>query len=273
MQLISSYCLSHDLESSELYLSLGDKGRIPGLAFCGSLPELFLVPDPYFLLRKGYEAMRQVVVEHTIAWEQRIPIAFWRGGIACGPIPDPAVGWRSLPRVQLCMLGRDHPDLIDAGLSGVSQMDGYHIKSAEEVRATGLMRPWVPDPEVLKCKYQIDIDGNSNSWPGLFQKLLTGNPVLKVASPYGYRQWYYDRLDPWHNFVPVASDRSDLVEKILWLRSHDDEARRIGEAGKQLADALDYRGEISRAGSTIDDALRHFRTPRAASLMRDGESV
>jgi hypothetical protein len=263
MQLLTAYCLSHAPAPSELYLNLGDGGHVPGLAFCENRPEFFLVPDELFLSRKGYEGMRQVVLRHSVAWDQRIPIAFWRGS-AGGRLPNRALGWRSLPRIQLCMLGREHPDLIDAGLSGVSQW----IDSEEDVRATGLMRPYVPDPEAVKYKYQIDIDGNVNSWPGTFQKLLTGNPVVKVASPDGYRQWYYDRLEPWRNFVPVASDMSDLAEKILWLRSHDDDARRIGEAGKQLADALDYRGEILRAGRTIEDALRHFRRDSTAGRDR-----
>ena len=54
------------------------------------------------------------------------------------------------------------------------------------------MRPYVPMTDFNKYKYQIDIDGNTNAWPGLFQKLLTGSPVLKVASPYGFRQWLYE---------------------------------------------------------------------------------
>ena len=60
------------------------------------------------------------------------------------------------------------------------------------------MRDYVPEIAFPAYKFQIDIDGNTNSWPGLFQKLLTGSAILKVASPYGYRQWYYDRLRPWH---------------------------------------------------------------------------
>jgi hypothetical protein len=261
MQLLTAYNLSHAPKASELYLNLGDGGHVPGLAFCENRPGFFLVPDPIFLSRKGYEDTRQMIIKHSIAWDQRIPIAFWRGATG-GRLTNPALGWCSLPRVQLCMLGREHPDLIDAGISKLAQLHVYGIESEGEVRDTGLMRPYVRDPETLRYKYQIDIDGNTNSWPGLFQKLLTGNPVLKVASPHGYRQWYYDRLEPWRNFVPVASDMSDLVENILWLRSHDDEARRIGEAGKQLADALDYRGEILRAGRTIDEALCHFRRDR-----------
>ena len=55
----------------------------------------------------------------------------------------------------------------------------------------------------------------SNSWSGLFTKLLTGSTVLKVESPMGFRQWYYDRLKPFEHYVPV---RPDLAEHpCLWI--------------------------------------------------------
>jgi hypothetical protein len=252
LSLLTAYCLDDACESGELFINIGDHAYIPGLAFSESRPNYFLVPDVVFLETGGYEKTRKKLAESHIAWGQRAPIAFWRGATT-GYRSKPALGWRSLPRVCLCAIAQEHSDLIDAGISGVAQ--GV---SEEEVRAAGFMRPIVPIEEFAKYKFQIDIDGNSNSWPGLFQKLLTGNPVLKVASPHGYRQWYYDKLKPWVNFVPVSSDMSDLVEKVVWLRSHDDAARRIGEEGKKLADALDLRGEISRSGRTITAALRYF---------------
>ena len=48
----------------------------------------------------------------------------------------------------------------------------------------------------MRSRHLIDIDGWANSWSGLFQKLLSGSTVLKVASNKGFRQWYYDRLEP-----------------------------------------------------------------------------
>jgi SAM-dependent methyltransferase len=131
------------------------------------------------------------------------------------------------------------------------------------------MANFIPVNEFNRFKYQIDIDGNSNSWPGLFQKLLTGSPVLKVTSPYGFRQWYYDRLKPWVNFVPVAADMSDLVEKVKWLKAHDDAARQIGKRGRALAESLDYPGELKRAGRTINAALRYF-SGRPEAVLRFG---
>ena len=105
-------------------------------------------------------------------------------------------------------------------------------------------------------KYQIDIDGNTNAWSALFQKLLSGSAVLKVASPGNFRQWYYDELIPWVNFVPVKSDMSDLVEKIHWLIEHDDEAMQIGVNGRKLASKLTYDEELNKALINIRKALK-----------------
>jgi hypothetical protein len=51
---------------------------------------------------------------------------------------------------------------------------------------------------------------------------------------------------------------SDLMDKISWLREHDDAARRIGENGRVLAMSLSYNGELRAAGRTISAAARYF---------------
>ncbi|MBV8399342.1 MAG: hypothetical protein JOZ17_11475, partial [Acetobacteraceae bacterium] len=105
-------------------------------------------------------------------------------------------------------------------------------------------------------KYQIDVDGNVCAWDGLFQKLLTGSPVLKVASEFGYSQWYYDDLKPWFNFVPIEADISDLIDKVKWLGHHDEEAQQIGARGRELALALDYETELARSAEAIAMAIQ-----------------
>jgi hypothetical protein len=104
-------------------------------------------------------------------------------------------------------------------------------------------------------KYQIDIDGYTNSWPGLFTKLLSGSPVLKILSPLGWRQWYYDRLKEWEHFVPVESPGDDLVEKVAWLRKNDDAAQRIGASGGALAQSMTFESEIVRGAEIIEAFL------------------
>ena len=93
----------------------------------------------------------------------------------------------------------------------------------------------------------------------LFTKLLTGCPVLKVASRRGLQQWYYDRLRPWINYIPVEAEMEDLADKVLWLRSNDDVARRIGAAGRDLADSLTDPREIAGSAAVFAAAIRAAR--------------
>jgi hypothetical protein len=255
LPLLASYRTYDRFSAGSLFVNLGDIGYVPGLAFCDSRPEYFLIPDALFVVSRGYASMRRQGRAETVSWDRRQPLGFWRGGTS-GRATDVALGWRSLPRVALCEISREHPEILDAGITHVGQMPD--AESEHELRITGIMRSVVPAAEFENYKYQIDIDGNTNSWPGLFQKLLTGSPVLKVGSLYGYRQWYYDRLRPWVNFVPVSGDMSDLLEKISWLRQHDDAARRIGENGMALAMSLTYEEELQAAGRTIAAAARFF---------------
>jgi len=103
----------------------------------------------------------------------------------------------------------------------------------------------------LNYKYQIDIDGFSSSWVGFFLKLLSGSPVLKVKSEFGYRQWYYRRLIPWVNYVPVATDLSDLVANVTILRSNAVLAESIGKMGRELALELTYEKQLEMGSAVI----------------------
>jgi hypothetical protein len=177
----------------------------------------------------------------------------------CDDGPAPARGLALPPRVRLCEIARDLP-LFDVALSNIVQFTDPAITA--EIEGSGLLRDHIPVRLFNRYRYHIDIDGNSNSWPGLFQKLLTGGPVLKVASARDYRQWYYDRLVPWENFVPVAADLSDLVENTVWLSQNDARAREIGARGKALAESLDFPGELTRCAPAISKAIESFAGPQ-----------
>jgi hypothetical protein len=127
----------------------------------------------------------------------------------------------------------------------------------DEIRDRGYMKPYVSSLEFQKFRYQIDIDGYTSAWSALFQKLATGSTVLKVGSRDGWRQWYYDKLVPWENYVPVDVEMGDLAEKTRWLIDHDEEAQRIGANGRALALSMTYDSQIRAAAETVADWMRH----------------
>jgi hypothetical protein len=257
MPLLARYHASGAPECGRLAVNLDDAGLIPGLAYCANRSAFFLIPDEVFLGTRGYKDLRDHYEIRSVPWKDRVPVAFWRGGNS----GHSRRGWRGLPRIMMCQLCSEFPAMFDVGISHAVPAD-----LAEPLKEGGLMREYVPLSEFTKYRYQIDIDGNSSAWASLFSKLLTGSPVLKIASPFGHRQWYYDRLRPWLNYVPVDSDMSDLVAKVRWLRDHDEAARAIGEQGQALALSLDYDGELKRAVFTVTAALRYFALRSESNL-------
>jgi hypothetical protein len=222
-------------------IELGDYTSTGAISFCASDKNSTLLPDTDFLSTRGYKSFTEDLRSAPL-WLDRINLCFWRGS-STGLITD---NWRNLPRIRLCAVASGRPDLFDVGVTDVVQFEPQE-EIERELRELGYLKPATPPTDFAKYRYTIDIDGNSNAWSSLFRKLLTGSPVLKVASPHGFRQWYYDALKPMKNFVPVAADLSDLVEKVEWLRENPATAEEIGQAGRALANSLTFEKEFTKA--------------------------
>jgi hypothetical protein len=251
MPLIIAFHQSRNFLAGVVFINLGDYADTNGMAFCSNRNRQILIPDTDFLESKGYINTRNHFELNEVPWELRRPVAFWRGnttGIRSGD------SWRTIPRIQLCEICSDPKisNLFDVGLSGLAQIPKAEQKS---LKASSLLRGYVPIFSSNQYKYQIDIDGNSNAWAGLFQKLLSKSTVLKIASPHRFQQWYYDRLIPWEHFVPVESEMGDLVEKTQWLIANDDKAMQIGQQGAEFACSLTYDKVISEALQKIRNAF------------------
>ncbi len=261
LPMIAAYVGSQEVVLGRVSLNIEDIGSQPGVAFCDFRPEFHVIPDPMFLGSDAYAAHKAHFTEKPVPWAERAPVAFWRGETTgwYGTDGNRIESWRDLPRIKLCRIARaaaaapGTEGLLDAAITGIVGLRDAEAQA--EMRALGLQGAHVPWSRFQRYRYQVDIDGNTNSWPGLFIKLCTGSPVLKVASPVGFRQWYYPRLVPWENYVPVKADMSDLLEKIAWLRAHDDAAERIGRAGQALAQSMTIESELRAATGIIRGAF------------------
>jgi hypothetical protein len=243
--------------AGRVWLNVGDMGSMPGLAYCDYRQGYDLLPDPVFMQTAAYADAKATYARNSVAWSSRKPIAFWRGQTTgwYSVRGDTIRNWDELPRVQLCRLAQSDAaqGLLDAGLSGLAQIPSEEHRQA--IRDEGLLKEYMHWSDFQQWKFQIDIDGNTNAWASMFTKLYSGSPILKVKSPLCFRQWYYDRLVPWENYVPVEADMSDLLEKITWLRGHDEHAWQIGENARRLAFSMTVKRETSRAIPTIRKAL------------------
>lgn len=252
LPLIKAFHSSQYFQQGQVFINLDDSADKPGLAFCSNRSDSILIPDVDFLNSCGYRQSSIDFATDPPSWEERLPIAFWRGtttGVRT------AMSWNSLPRLKLCEISNqvEYQSLFDVGVSSLAQTSKQEER---EIKAAGYIRNFVPLSSCNQYKFQIDIDGNTNAWSALFNKLLSGSVVLKVASPHHFCQWYYDELVPWVNYVPIKSDMSDLIEKIHWLLEHDDQAMEIGLNGKKLASRLTYDEELNKAFISINKALK-----------------
>lgn len=235
-------------------LQLDDHPTAPGLAFSSGVTSNLLIPDPDFLHARGYARQRAVAAEGK-PWVQRLDQVFWRGATTGFRrhlrIPE----LQDLPRIRLCLRVQawDRPELFDVGLTDIVQM---YEADPGTIRALGLLKPRLPAEAALAYRYAIDIDGNANSWSGLMSKLIFGNTVLKVDSALGYRQWFYDQLIPFKNFVPVRQDAADLLEVVQWLQAHPEVAAAIAGRGRALAESLTYEAAVDFGAQRIAAALR-----------------
>ena len=194
-----------------------------------------LIPDPYCLMTGGYQALREHMQRDPLPlWHERLAIAFWRGS-STGSKDIDLNSLELNRRYQLARLSRAWPDRLDARINRAVQCRSAQDREriVHRLQREGLLSITVHPWHAALHAWQIDIDGNVNSW-GLLWKLLSGSCILRVQSP--RRQWYHHRLKPWVHLVPVNADLSDLGERLTWCNNHRQECAAIAAAGKALAE-------------------------------------
>lgn len=195
------------------------------------------------------------------SWEEREPVLIWRGSHSnlwvpgcsmalaakdesmlkkCTEMPAGEVResiwnfttWLQLPRGRLVSLSRYFP-FIDAKFVHNSDMVPMAPDLEQFLHDEGLFAEKMEPLFQARYKYQISIEGNSApdrlSW-----QLFLGSVVLIPDSPWQVTS-VLTLLKPFVHYVPVLYDLSNLVERLEWLREHDDEARQIAHNGAVFA--------------------------------------
>ncbi len=249
---------------SQVLFNFEDKGGITGLSYCNNHEEALLVPDNYYLGTEGYAVAKSNFARRAISWESRSSTVFWRGsstGLRTGPIEQ-------LPRARLCHATKMYPNHREYDCKITSVVQATEQEQLE-LASLGILSEHVPAEDFDQYRYHIDIDGNTNSWPGFMLKLLSGGLVFKVRSPGDYKQWYYERLVEGEHFVEIQSDLSDLDEKIQHYKANDHLARCIASQGQNFAMQMDVKHEISLAAARITNYAELNRDLRY-SIRSDG---
>ena len=258
------------LPEARAEISDGSESAAGWISFCSAQAGAILVPDADFRNNDGYAGIRALAAGDGPDWNSRSGGFCWRGsttgkGLITSPemVPeDPDL----IQRTRFCLLGRGLQD-VDAKFARLTQSRNASEDLAR-LRHAGSMADMLDGAAWRGKKFAFDLDGNSNAWSNLFTRLLLGCCVIKVASPRGYRQWYYDDMAPFEHYVPVAADLSDLAERLDWCRSHDAESRRIAEQGQALALSMTLESELSKGTQRISQAfgVTAAGAPRAKAM-------
>ena len=236
---------------------IGDNGYLPSVSFCSKNSYSCLIYDYDFFASGGHQSYRHHCDTNSIAWEDKSNIVFWRGQTTGQrqSLPNntiPTENFRWLQRLWLCDVASNskHRGNCDIGITGFVQIPEEHYKSA--IIQRGFLKEHVGKELFLKKRYIIDIDGNSNTWSALFTGLLSGASVMKVASQHSYRQWYYKKLIPFVNFIPIAHDFSDFDEALDWAFSEFLLTKEIAEGGNQLAKEITFESALIESTDNLN---------------------
>lgn len=198
-------------------------------------------PDVFFPHQR--DIFTSSTSEAPPAWSDRLPTVIFRGG---------ATGWGvhidtnvRLLACHLCAMWRAEQtntcemgvEYLDAALTSWNPRMKCDSNGTVDVidpsqfafgaSATNFMSP---DAQQM-YKYTLYLDGHVGA--DRLGVLARGKFVLLVpacsgvAGPHvGLRK----HMTEWTHYVPVASNLSDLKQKIIWLREHDEEARAVAES-------------------------------------------
>uniref|UniRef100_A0A8C5MAT5 Protein O-glucosyltransferase 3 n=1 Tax=Leptobrachium leishanense TaxID=445787 RepID=A0A8C5MAT5_9ANUR len=221
------------LPDFEFYINVGDwpiehrqandtPGPLPMISWCGSVDSRDIILPTYDITHSTLETLRGVTNDllsiqgHTgPSWSNKTEQAFFRGRDS------------REERLQLVHLSKTYPDLLDAGITGY-----FFFREQEKLLGKAQLIGFF---DFFKYKYQVNVDGTVAAYR--FPYLMLGDSlVLKQASP--YYEHFYSALKPGKHYVALKRNLGDLIEKIRWVKEHDEEARKIAKEGQAITREL-----------------------------------
>jgi spore maturation protein CgeB len=71
--------------------------------------------------------------------------------------------------------------------------------------------------------------------------------------------WFSEYLEPYINYIPVAYDLSDLVEKIEWVKNNDSAAKEIAQGALEFTRTV-FSAEFQR--QYLHKEISKYITPK-----------
>lgn len=163
----------------------------------------------------------------------------------------------------------DSYSLINSVLSRAEFVFGYDVSATRD--GDGISKKFFIRDEaserrdrirkMLTFRYLLPIENKNGTNGDLFWMLLSQSVVI-MPTERRTTSWLLESfLVPFEHFVPVASDYSDVDEKIRWCEDHLDEAKLISERATLFVHdlLLDWRAEKDSEEVKFQVMERYFR--------------
>jgi hypothetical protein len=157
-------------------------------------------------------------------WSEKIEKAVFRGGPSgCGTTIE------TNQRLRLATI--KSPDL-DVGIVGDKGSIDSNSVRFDPVVGLSMLNTGIPAVERLSYKeqshykYLIHVDGNVNAYR-LLSTMATGSLILRVKS--SFTSWIDPLIVAGEHYIEVLPDLSNLLERIEWCKTHDQECSDIAQ--------------------------------------------
>ena len=186
-----------------------------------------LLPDA-FVMQNQWPILIAKIKQASIInpWDSKFNKIFWRGAATDGAYNTK--NFAHLPRLNLVLLAKLYPDLIDAKFTSYPQIsndqDGQNAEAILNILlGENLQR--VDETDHLKYKYLISVDGNTCTWRRVPWIMLSSSVLIKQET--AKMEWFYSSLKPYIHYIPVNESLTNLFSQLEWMKSHDAESQQI----------------------------------------------
>jgi hypothetical protein len=203
----------------------------PMLAFATDkelLHQVVLIPDYEALA--GYNDLFEKITKGREAnpWSNKKAQIFWRGS-ATG-LAFQKESFAETPRYRFLQFAKDK-SFIDAKFTDWPIT--YSAQHKKLILDNFGIHPYTGVVTALKYKYLFDIDGHSCSYSRMAWILASNSILMKHSS--NKTQWYYELLQPYQHFIPIANDFSNVYLQLQWAEQHPKQIAKIIDNANALA--------------------------------------
>ncbi|MDN3504647.1 MAG: glycosyl transferase family 90 [Rhabdochlamydiaceae bacterium] len=167
-------------------------------------------------------------------WDEKIDLLLWRGANTGTNEIYTKNNWHTLTRGRLVALSEDIPFLIDAKFSHILPWKTNNMKELSSVLPMADER--MDLEKQIQYKYQIAIDGDTCSYPGIKWRLLSNSLLFLPESE--LITWFMPALKPYVHYVPIKKDYSDIIHILDWAEDNDEKCHQIADQGSYFAKTM-----------------------------------